>query len=131
MENLSVVLVDDHNDDRECLKNYLTKNGLKVLGSFTHGEFMKHAGLEAVPNIAIISFDVPQFQTELNVDFVRKKYPATKVLINSNYVDVKSVDKLIKMRIDGVVFKNRQDTGKTLEALVWLYENKKYFDGIR
>ena len=77
--------------------------------------------------IIIISFDTPQFLSELNIVFVRGHSPSVKILINSNLRDQKSIDKIIKMGVHGLVFKMDEDPKQILNAVKALNENESYF----
>jgi DNA-binding NarL/FixJ family response regulator len=130
MEKVSVVLIDDEDDFRWVLRIFLTMNGLLVSGSFTHHQFLKQPKPKTDIDIIIISFDTPQFLTELNIAFVREYSTAVKILVNSNFDDRKAIDKVIKMNVDGLVFKTNQDPEHILKAIQVLKANGNFFDAI-
>lgn len=126
MEKIAVVLVDDDNDFRWVMNNFFTRNGILLSGSFTHNKFLKQNKLQDNVDIIIISFDTPQFLTELSIAFVRKHSMSVKILISSDFHNRRSIDKLRKMNIDGIVFKTEQDPEQILKALNALKEGGNF-----
>jgi len=130
MQKVSVVLIDDNNDYRWVLEHFITRHGFLVTGSFTHKEFVGQTELDVVPDIAIISFD--KLLTEQTISFVRKNYRPIKILINSLYEDRKSINAIIEMAVEGLIFKISKATEQhIMEAIEALKQDRKYFVEIK
>lgn len=154
MSKIRIVLIDEDDYSRNVFRSFLTEHGFFIVDCFRHNQFLKlvqpekdnPAGqeskmkednklklvqpekeIERAPDIVIITFDSPKFIIELTMPLVPKQYPSSKILIYSVFRDKKSLDKIIRMGIDGIVFKNREDHLEIIKAIETLKANGKYF----
>jgi DNA-binding NarL/FixJ family response regulator len=130
MEQISAMLIDDHDDSRRVLKDFLTSNEILVSGSFTHDQFLKQKELQKIPDIVIVIHDTPQFVSELNVTYLRRQYPLLKILVSADFKNRESISRAIGRDIDGLVFKNGKNSQQILKAVYALKKNGKYFEVI-
>jgi DNA-binding NarL/FixJ family response regulator len=125
MEQVFVVVIDDNENYREAFKNFLLRNGITVTGSFTHEEFLEQRKMDAI-DIAIIAFDNMQV-TQQTVDFLKKSFPSIKILINSIRDNRIVINAVLKMGVQGLIFKTDKDIYQFLIAIEQLRDNKGYF----
>lgn len=127
MENVSVILIDERDDYRASLEIFLKQHDITVLGSFNHKQFMNQKGLKPVPDIAIVSFEMPRFNTDLNVMDMQRRYPSIKILINSSDDSPAAVEKVNALGVSGLIFKNGTAFGQILLAVDALHNGRTYF----
>jgi PAS domain S-box-containing protein len=86
--NETVLLVEDEDDVRELIQDYLGSQGYTVLSASTGEEGMELArGLSSAPSLLISDIVMPGMNGRVLSDQLRASYPHLKVLYVSGYTD--------------------------------------------
>ena len=108
MSNLiTILLVDDHTIVRQGLARLLEEQGnLKVVGEATNGKLAVEKAVELKPDIVIMDIAMPRMNGIEAAKRIRKRLPATKILILSMYSHEHYIHELLEAGISGYLLKD-------------------------
>ncbi|MEX2591267.1 MAG: response regulator transcription factor [Anditalea sp.] len=129
MENIKVVLADDHLVVRRGIKNLLEEeNEIKVIGEASNGKEALMAVEELQPDLLIIDIRMPVMNGLEATKKLSENPKSTKVLILSMHDDEDYILQSIESGASGYLLK---DTSKEefLKAIRSIHQGGKYFSG--
>lgn len=105
--SISIVIVEDLNEVREGLKQFLSLNPeFKVLDTFQTGEEAAFAIPKLQPNIVIMDISLPGMSGIECIRLVRDKSPATQFMMFTVYENDEKVFEALKAGASGYLLKN-------------------------
>jgi DNA-binding NarL/FixJ family response regulator len=108
MNNINVLLADDHALVREGLRNSLTKiNGIIVVGEVGNGRDLLQAIDTLTPNLLVVDVNMPEFNPISAIRTIRTKYQDLKILVVSAYDDQSQIIGLLSAGINGYHLKDQ------------------------
>lgn len=129
MENIKVVLADDHLVVRSGIKNLLENEGdIEVIGEASNGEEALRVLEKLHPDILIIDIRMPVMNGLEATRKLTENSPSSKVLILSMHDDEDYILQSVESGASGYLLK---DTSKEefLKAIKTIHQGGKYFSG--
>lgn len=120
--NISIVIVEDLDEVREGLKNFLAlSDDFTVLDTFKNGEEALQEIPKMKPNIVIMDINLPGMNGIECIRQLRNKTPATQYMMFTVYENDEKVFEALKAGASGYLLKN---TGlvQMIESLKQLYD---------
>ena len=127
MNNISVLLIDDHKDYSHLIENELRRNGIKVNDRITHREFMQ-SSIITLPDVILISFRNTFTRALKSLVTVKKKYPSARIVVYACIFDKQSINEIIRNNVNGLVFNVEEKPDELLNAINVVSKDKKYFN---
>lgn len=127
-QNISVVLVDDHNLVRAGIRQYLERaNHISVVGEAGDGKVAEQLIQTTSPDVALIDIKMPvQGGIEL-ARWIRENKPDTKVIMLSAYDDDPYIIAALEVGANGYVLKNTSPA-KLIHAVETVIEGGSALD---
>lgn len=127
-ENITVLLVDDHQIIRDGIKFMLSGlDDITVIGLASNGtdamEFIK----QNAPDIVIMDISMPQMTGIETTKKITEKFPNTKVLILSMYVLEDYIFNAITAGAKGYILKQDTTKEELMLAIRKIYNGKEHF----
>jgi DNA-binding NarL/FixJ family response regulator len=108
MENVRIVLADDHAVVRSGISNALKDiPNLQIVGEASDGPEVFAALAETNPDCLLIDVTMPDFEPITAIRKIRASYPALKILVVSAYDDDVYVQGLLGIGVDGYHLKDQ------------------------
>jgi len=128
MIRINIAIVDDHCIIRQGLHSLLKSiPEVSVLFEANNGiEYMELLETCGVPEIVIMDILMPKLDGVETINRASEKYPSIRYLVLTMYENQKMLNKLIQMKIHGVVFKNA-DFEELKFALKMIQDGGTYF----
>ena len=129
MENIRIVLADDHLVVRKGIKNLLEEEkGLLVIGEASNGQEAVEAVEELKPDVLIIDIRMPLMNGLEATQKLSDKSSPSKILILSMHDDEDYILQSIEAGASGYLLK---DTSKEefVKAVKAIHQGGKYFSG--
>jgi two-component system chemotaxis response regulator CheY len=100
-----VIVVDDVEFVRNCLKKILSENGCDVIGEATEGEELLNILNKKKTDLIILDINMPGMDGMTALANVRKDYPDIRVIMCSAVTDEEVIDSSIKLGASGYITK--------------------------
>lgn len=128
MNNIRIVLVDDHTIIRDGIKATLKdQKNFKVIGEASNGkEAIEFVKLEA-PDVVIMDITMPEMNGIEAAEVIARKYPDSKVIILSMHDDETYILKSVEAGAYGYLLKD-VDKEEFIKAIKAVYNGEKYFN---
>ena len=127
MDNIKVLLVDDHIIVRNGIKSLLeSEEGINVVGEASNGEEAVAAYESVSPDLVIMDIKMPKKNGIEATRVIKQKHSDSRVVILSMHDIEDYVLQAVESGADGYLLK---DTGKEsfIKALKKVYKGEKYF----
>jgi len=122
-----IVLADDHQFLLEGILTILKEEPtLEVVATAQNGFELMDAVAKQRPELVILDLNMPGYDGLQCLQKIKTNYPATKVLVLSNYSQPELVEEVKKMQADGYLIKN-SSAAQLKEAVMDVLAGKKYF----
>jgi DNA-binding NarL/FixJ family response regulator len=123
--SLSVIILENSEKLQEIIKNFLERNRITVLGTYTHNAFIGEKPLLKF-DVAIISFRANMTFTRYTIEFLRNYYKSSKVALLVSKYDSVSLQELATLQIDGGIRKATDDPNELLVMLDAIMAGQRY-----
>jgi len=106
MKKITVLLCDDHNVARECLRSLLEAAGdIQVVGEAENGHESVQEAKRLLPDVVVLDLAMPLLNGMGAARQITKEVPSTRVLILSGYSDDQHVVHAIEAGAAGYLMK--------------------------
>lgn len=130
MNEISVYIADDHAIVVDGLTEILkAQPSLKIIGKAGDGEALIELMLNRRADVVIMDINMPKMNGIQCTEWIKKNYPATKVIILTMFPEKTYVNQLIKAGADGCLLKSR-GSKDLLDAIERVMSSKSYFDNV-
>lgn len=130
MNETTVYIADDHAIVVDGLIEILkAQPALKIIGKAADGEALINLMLNRRADVVIMDINMPKMNGIQCTEWVKKNYPATKVIILTMFPEKTYVNQLIKAGADGCLLKSR-GSKDLLDAIERVMSSKSYFDNV-
>ncbi|MCZ4245110.1 response regulator transcription factor [Pedobacter punctiformis] len=130
MKEISIYIADDHAIVVDGLTEILkTQPWLKIMGTAGDGESLIDLMINRRVDVVVMDINMPRMNGIQCTEWIKKNYPATKVIILTMFPEKTYVDQLIKAGADGCLLKSR-GSKDLLDAIERVMSSKSYFDTI-
>ena len=127
MNNINVVLADDHQLFRDGLKAMLQSWGrINIVGEASHGSVLLTVLASQTPDIVLLDISMPQGSGIDLLPTIKERFPNVKCIMLTMHEDVQYVLRSLKQGADGYLLKDA-DEEELKTAIQEVYEGKKYF----
>lgn len=107
MENIDVLIVDDHKMFREGLKAVLEpESGIRVVGEAENGARAVETCEQLSPDIVLMDVTMPEMNGLIACSLIRKRCPGTRVLMLSMHLKETYILEALKGGASGYVLKD-------------------------
>lgn len=107
MENIDVLIVDDHKMFREGLKAVLEpESGIRVVGEAENGTRAVEACEQLSPDIVLMDVTMPEMNGLIACNLIKKRCPGTRVLMLSMHLKETYILEALKGGASGYVLKD-------------------------
>lgn len=130
MENIAVVIADDHPLIRQAVKNTFKKNRkIEFSGEANNGIELLELIKKSVPDIAIIDLEMPKMNGYETILQLHTLYPAIKSIAFSGFLDTANQQRAIEMGAFASISKaeTSEDFIKALDAII---KGEKYHSNV-
>lgn len=127
---IKIIIADDHKIFIQGVKALLNLFGkYEVIAEAHNGAELLEILEEKIPDIIILDLGMPIMRGDEAAEVIKKKYPSVKILVLSMIGNEESLNKMIRIGVEGYVLK--ESSGSELEiALDEIYINQSYFSQI-
>jgi DNA-binding NarL/FixJ family response regulator len=125
MEDVSVLLVDDHSLVRRGFRRILEDDGVEVLGEASNGVEAIRMAHELKPKVVVMDLSMPELDGVQATKEIVKNLPGTQVLILSMHSDDNYVRNALDAGARGYLLKNAIDVD-LVGAIRAVSEGKRY-----
>jgi two-component system, NarL family, response regulator NreC len=127
MNNLRIVLADDHTLFRQGLRRVLEEQaGWQVVAEASDGAEAVRLTLECEPNIVILDIAMPRLNGVEATRQIARRLPAVRLLVVSMYSDDLYITQALQAGAHGFILKDSADTD-LVRAVQDLASGKSYF----
>ena len=124
------MLADDHQFLLEGITAVLKDlSSVEIVATAQNGFELMDAVAKHKPSLVILDLNMPGFDGLQCLKKIKANYPATKVLVLTNYSQPELVEEVKKMQADGFLVKNSSAT-ELKETIEIILSGKKYFPHI-
>ena len=107
MENIDVLIVDDHKMFREGLKAVLEpESGIRVVGEAENGARAVETCEQLSPDIVLMDVTMPEMNGLIACSLIRKRCPGTRVLMLSMHLKETYILEALKGGASGYVLRD-------------------------
>jgi DNA-binding NarL/FixJ family response regulator len=127
MDQLSIVLADDHVMFRQGIRSFLESlDGITIVGEATDGLELLEILKTTIPDVAILDIVMPNMHGMEVMHEIHQKYPQIKVLFLTMHGKLEYIRQALAYGVHGFILKEepRSELVKAVEAI---REGKKYF----
>jgi DNA-binding NarL/FixJ family response regulator len=125
-----VVLADDHQFLMEGILSILKEMPLlEIAATAQNGFELMEAVAKQLPQLVILDLNMPGYDGLQCLQKIKTSFPATKVLILTNYNQPELVEEVKKMQADGYLIKN-SSAAELKEAVAGILSGKKHFPAV-
>lgn len=114
---MKIVVADDHAIVREGLRRLIhAQDTLEVVAEVESAVHLKQVVAELQPELILLDYRMPGADTYAIAEYIKKRYPKTKILVFTAVQSGPLLKEMIESRIDGLVLK--QDSNAELIAAI-------------
>ena len=125
-----VVLADDHRFLLEGILSILKEiPALEITATAQNGFELMEAVAKQLPQLVILDLNMPGYDGLQCLQKIKAQFPATKVMILTNYNQPELVEEVKKMQADGYLIKN-SSAAELKEAVAGILSGNKYFPAV-
>ncbi len=122
MQEISVIIVDDHHVMREALSNLLSmEQGICVVGEAKDGDEAIKMTKYLKPDVVIMDITMPVLNGEDALRIIKRSMPETKVLILTMHNSKQSVCRVLKAGASGYLLKDATSE-ELIEAIMTVFK---------
>ncbi len=122
MQEISVIIVDDHHVMREALSNLLSmEQGIYVVGEAKDGHEAIKMTKYLNPDVVIMDITMPILNGEDALRIIKRSMPETKVLILTMHNSKQSVYRVLKAGASGYLLKDATSE-ELIEAIMTVFK---------
>lgn len=126
LEDLTIVIVDDHEVVLEGIKSYMVKNHMERIESFKTAQSLLDRMTVKHFDIYIVDIELPDMEGAEMIDRMRLLHPEAKIIVNTVHEEMWVVRKMTEKQVDGVVYKSGQ-LDQLIEAIATVADGNQYF----
>ena len=101
----SVIVIDDDNDVLEVFSEFLQVKQIEILGKGRNGKEAVELYKKFKPDVVLMDLVMPEYDGFYGVENIRKHDPNSKIIIFSASLTPQYVEKLKKMKVNGISIK--------------------------
>ena len=125
-----VVLADDHRFLLEGILTILKEiPALEIAATAQNGFELMEAVAKQLPQLVILDLNMPGYDGLQCLQKIKAQFPATKVMILTNYNQPELVEEVKKMQADGYLIKN-SSAAELKEAVTGILSGNKHFPAV-
>ncbi len=107
MQDISVIIADDHHVVREAFSNLLSmEQGIRVLGEAKDGHEVIKMAKHLSPDVVVMDLTMPIVNGEEALRIIKRSVPGTKVLILTMHNSKQNVSRALKEGASGYLLKD-------------------------
>ncbi|PZF71606.1 response regulator [Taibaiella soli] len=97
-EEISVAIVDDHQQMREMIRSVLQQLGFKVIISAPDGKTLIEQlnSAEKLPNVCLLDYNMPKMKGYQVAGLIRRQFPEIKIAALTANLETESLVKMVK-----------------------------------
>lgn len=126
LEDLSIVIVDDHEVVLEGIKSYMKKYHIEHVETFKTAESLLNRLAVKHFDIYIVDIELPDMEGAKLIDEIRHLHPHAKIIVNTIHEEMWVVRKMTEKQVNGVIYKSGQ-LEQLIEAIIKVTEGEQYF----
>lgn len=127
MKKINIAIVDDHSLFLEGLSSILKDvDNFKILITASSAKELLNQPILATIDVLISDISMPEMDGIALSQIIKKQFPTIKILIVSMHEETQIIKALIKMKIDGYLFKNA-DKELLVSAITSVAEGNLFF----
>jgi len=127
MENIKVVIVDDHKLVTDCISLFLKgAPEVEVIGVAHSGKQALELLKKMQPDVMLVDISMPELTGIETTEIIKKKYPDIRIMILSMHSDYNNISDAIDAGADGYVPKD-VSSEELIDAIKTIYAGKNYF----
>lgn len=131
MDELSIYIADDHSIVVDGLREILrSRLQWTVSGTANDGEELIKLMQHRRAHVVIIDINMPKMNGIQCTEWIKSRFPETKVIILTMFPEKTYIDQLVKAGADGCLLKSR-GSKDLLEAIERVASGRSYFDTIK
>lgn len=128
MEQIKIILVDDHQMFRDGVKSVLTdEENIEIIGEVGTAKDLYSLLKLNTPDLIITDISMPDISGIEIAKYVSEKYPDVKILILSMHSNEEFITKALSVGANGYLPKDTSMT-ELLEAIHVIYKGDNYFN---
>jgi DNA-binding NarL/FixJ family response regulator len=130
MKKINIAIVDDHSLFLEGLSSILKDiDNFKILITASSAKELLNQPNLATIDVLISDISMPEMDGLALSQIIKKQFPSIKILIVSMHEETKIIKALIKLKIDGYLFKNA-DKEVLIKAITNVAQGNTFFSEI-
>lgn len=130
MKKINIAIVDDHSLFLEGLSSILKDiDNFKILITASSAKELLNQPNLATIDVLISDISMPEMDGLALSQIIKKQFPSIKILIVSMHEETKIIKALIKLKIDGYLFKNA-DKEVLIKAITNVAQGNPFFSEI-
>jgi len=116
MKLLSVIVIDDDEDCRWSQEHILEISGIEVVGTGADGDEAFQLYEKFLPDVVILDLNMPNYDGTYAIEKIKAKYPDSKIVIVSAYMNDYKFD---RNKVAGILIKpfNRQELVELIQKI--------------
>ncbi|SHM94328.1 response regulator transcription factor [Mucilaginibacter sp. OK098] len=131
MDKLSIYIADDHAIVVDGLKEILrAQPNWQIIGTAGNGQELVDLISVRRSDVVILDINMPKMNGIQCTEWIKKHFPATKVIILTMFPEKTYVDQLINAGADGCLLKSR-GSQDLIDAIERVTSGRSYFDTIK
>ncbi|OJW79621.1 MAG: hypothetical protein BGO69_12900 [Bacteroidetes bacterium 46-16] len=127
-EEISVAIVDDHQQMREMIRSVLQQLGFKVIISAPDGKTLIEQlnSAKKLPNVCLLDYNMPKMKGYQVAGIIRRQFPEIKIAALTANEDTESVVKMLQNGATSYLIK-RSDPTEWKLAIISLVDRGFFF----
>lgn len=106
---IAVSITDDHPLLRDGLINMIQKHAdLIVKAAYANGKELLLGLTDALPDVLLLDFQLPDYTGEALLPLLLKKYPELKVIILTSHESLHTIQTMMRLGARGYILKNAE-----------------------
>lgn len=124
---IQLALIDDHRLFREGLASLLgTIPEFQVLATFSNGKELMNQFPVPAPDLVLLDINMPEMDGFATIEFLKQQYPNVRIILISMLNDFTTIDKALKLGVNGFLPKDADKTELDL-AIRTVAKGEDYF----
>src|SRR5260370_34609509 len=126
MQNIRVILADDHAMVREALAQILEESGfIQVVGQASDGQQALEFAATTKPDVMVLDYSMPKVDTPAAIASLVRRWPQLKVLVLTVHENIHYAVKVLESGAHGYVVKSAA-VGDLVEAIKAVSDSEIY-----
>ena len=126
MENIKIIVVDDHQIVRDGIGALLMKyKDIEIVAEASNGEELLTLLKSIMPDVIIMDISMPKMDGFQASEIIRKEYPEVYIIIFSSHSETENLARAIELGVKGILPKNTMRE-ELVEAIYQVNQGKDF-----